>query len=311
MAPMRILVSGATGYLGGLLVQLLVADGHDVRAGGRDPSRLRTLLAANVLAQGAGGIRGTVETFELDLLRPETVRLAMEDVDVAYYLVHSMAEGEVGFVERDMQAATTFGDAAAQAGVGRIIYLGGLGDEADDLSPHLRSRHLVGKLLARAAVPVLEFRAAVVIGAGSASFRMLRQLTDRLPVMITPRWVRVRCQPIAVRDVLAYLSFALDRPEIGGIVEIGGPDILSYGSMMRRYAALRGQTRLMLPVPVLTPRLSSYWVGLVTDVAPSIARPLIEGLRNEVVVRDPEPARAFGIRTLDYESAVRRALGRS
>lgn len=147
-----------------------------------------------------------------------------------------------------------------------------------------------------------------MIGAGSASFRMLRQLTDRLPIMITPRWVRVLCQPIAVRDVLAYLVFALDHPELNGIVEIGGPDVLSYGSMMRRYAALRGQSRVMLPVPVLTPRLSSYWVGLVTDVPASIAQPLIEGLRNEVVVRNPEPARAFGIRPLDYETALRRAV---
>lgn len=287
---------------------LLVADGHDVLAGGRDTKRLREQLAAQALGSESGGCAGSVDAVELDLFQEETVRSAMEGVDAAYYLVHSMAAGEAGFIERDKLAATNFARVAAQARVGRMIYVGGLGDERDDLSPHLRSRHVVGQLLAAAGVPVLEFRAAIVIGAGSASFRMLRQLTDRLPIMITPRWVRVLCQPIAVRDVLAYLVFALDHPELNGTVEIGGPDVLSYGSMMRRYAALRGQLRVMLPVPVLTPRLSSYWVGLVTDVPASIAQPLIEGLRNEVVVRNPEPARAFGIRPLDYETALRRAV---
>ncbi len=301
---MRILVSGASGYVGGLLVPLLAARGHRVRAGARDPAALQRRWAVGA----SRPVDGLVEPVELDVLRPASVRAAMDGVDVAYYLVHSMAGGEAGFIARDMRAATTFAHAAAAAGVRRIVYLGGLGDESDDLSPHLRSRHLVGELLASAGVPVLEFRAAIVIGAGSASFRMLRQLTDRLPVMITPRWVRVLCQPIAVRDVLSYLSHALDHEDADGVVEIGGPDVLSYGSMMRRYAALRGQRRLMLPVPVLTPRLSSYWVGFVTDVPPAIARPLIEGLRNEVVVRDPEPARPFGVDPLDYEGALRQAL---
>jgi uncharacterized protein YbjT (DUF2867 family) len=292
----RILVTGASGYIGGLIAPLLAEDGHDVVVGGRDPRVLGERFDLDVRA------------VELDVARPDTLERALDGVDVAYYLVHAMGSGEAGFASRDARAARSFGTAAAAAGVGRVIYLGGLGTDEPGLSAHLRSRHEVGRLLAESGVDVLEFRAAVVIGAGSASFRMIRQLADRLPVMITPRWVRVRCQPIAVRDVVAYLLLALQRPDVRGIVEIGGADVLSYGEMMRRYAALRGMRRAMIPVPVLSPRLSSYWVGLVTDVPWSIARPLIEGLRNEVVVRDPDPARAFPIEPLGYDEAVRRAL---
>ena len=222
-----------------------------------------------------------------------------------------MSGGERGFEERDRRAAGNFARAAAAAGVGRIVYLGGLGDDRTDLSPHLRSRHETGVELASHGVPVTEFRAAIIIGSGSASFEILRHLTERLPIMITPRWVATRCQPIGSRDVLDYLVAALDHPEVTGVVEIGGPDVLSYGEMMRVYARLRGLRRLMIPVPVLTPRLSSYWVSLVSPVPAGIARPLIEGLRSEVIVRDPGPAAAFGIRPRPYVDALARAIERT
>jgi uncharacterized protein YbjT (DUF2867 family) len=246
-----------------------------------------------------------------DLLDPATLPPALEGIEVAYYLAHSMAGGEQGFAERDRQAARNFAQAAKQAGVTRIIYLGGLGDDSAGLSHHLASRHETGAELAAHGVPVTEFRAAVIIGSGSASFEILRHLTERLPIMITPRWVATRCQPIGIGDVLDYLVAALDHPEISGIVEVGGPDVLSYGDMMRSYARLRGLRRLMIPVPVLTPRLSSYWVNLVSPVPAGIARPLIEGLRNEVVVRRPGPASGFGVRPLPYIEALRRAIDRT
>ncbi|HSK94914.1 MAG TPA: SDR family oxidoreductase, partial [Candidatus Angelobacter sp.] len=236
---------------------------------------------------------------------------ALADVDIAYYLAHSMGGGEAGFAERDLRAARSFASAAAAEGVRRIVYLGGLGDDSTTLSHHLASRHEVGAELARHGIPVTEFRAAIVIGSGSASFEILRHLTERLPVMITPRWVATLCQPIAISDVVAYLVEALDHPEASGVVEIGGPDVLSYGEMMLGYARLRGLRRLMIPVPVLTPKLSSYWVNLVSPVPARIARPLIEGLRNEVVVRDPEPAKAFSVVPVSYEEALAQAIGRS
>ena len=222
-----------------------------------------------------------------------------------------MGSGERGFAERDRQAARNFAQAARRAGVSRIVYLGGLGDDSADLSHHLASRHETGAELAAHGVPVTEFRAAVIIGSGSASFEILRHLTERLPIMITPRWVGTRASRSGSRDVLDYLVGALDHPEVTGVVEIGGPDILSYGDMMRTYARLRGLRRLMIPVPVLTPRLSSYWVNLISPVPAGIARPLIEGLRNEVVVRDPGPAAAFGLTPLSYVEALGRAIDRT
>jgi hypothetical protein len=187
-----------------------------------------------------------------------------------------------------------------------------LGDAAtEELSPHLASRHEVGRVLADGPVAVTELRAAVIIGSGSASFEILRHLTERLPIMIMPRWVGTRCQPIGIHDVLDYLVAALEHPEVTGVVEVGGPDVLSYGDMMRRYARLRGLRRLMIPVPVLTPRLSSYWVNLVSPVPASIARPLIEGLRNEVVVRNPRPAATFGLEPQPYAAALQRAIDRT
>ncbi len=295
---MRILVVGASGYIGGRLTSLLSALEHELVLMSRDA---RPLAARFPDATVVGG----------DLLEPASLGTALEGVDVAYYLAHSMGSGERGFAERDLRAARNFASAAAEAGVGRIVYLGGLGDDAANLSAHLASRQHTGTELAAHGVPVTEFRAAIIIGAGSASFEILRHLTERLPIMITPRWVGTRCQPIGIRDALDYLVGALDHPEVTGIVEIGGPDILSYGDMMRAYARLRGLRRLMIPVPVLTPRLSSYWVSLVSPVPAGIARPLIEGLRNEVIVRDPRPAAVFGLTPAPYEIALQRAIDRT
>jgi uncharacterized protein YbjT (DUF2867 family) len=294
----RLLIVGASGYIGGRLAAALRARGHELVLTSRDTRSLAERFEGSSLVAA-------------DLLQPSTLSPALEGVDVAYYLAHSMASGERGFARRDQQAARNFAQAAARAGVRRMVYLGGLGDAADDLSPHLLSRHLTGAELARHGVPVTEFRAAIIIGSGSASFEILRYLTERLPLMITPRWVNTRCQPIAIRVDLVYLTGALDHPEVGGIVEIGGPDVLSYGEMMQGYARERGLRRVMIPVPVLTPRLSSYWVSLVSPVPASIARPLIEGLRNEVVVRHPGPAAAFGLQPLPFAEAVRRAIQRT
>lgn len=295
---MRVLIVGASGYIGARLVALLQSAGHDLVLMSRD--------ARPLVERFAGA-----EVVAADLLEPSTLPSALDGVQVAYYLAHSMLAGERGFAERDRQAARNFASAAHVAGVSRIIYLGGLGEDSPGLSHHLASRHETGVELAAHGVPVTEFRAAVIIGSGSASFEILRHLTERLPVMITPRWVGTHCQPIGIRDVLDYLIAGLDHPEITGVVEIGGPDVLSYGDMMRSYARLRGLRRLMIPVPVLTPRLSSYWVNLVSPVPAGIARPLIEGLRNAVIVRDPGPARAFALQPRSFVESLQRAIDRT
>jgi uncharacterized protein YbjT (DUF2867 family) len=244
-----------------------------------------------------------------DVLQPDTLPAALEEVDVAFYLIHSMRAGE-DFHERDRRAADNFARAAAEAGVGRIIYLGGLGDPAGELSRHLRSRQEVGATLRAHDTPVTEFRAAVVVGSGSVSFEMMRHLTERLPVLISPQWVYTRIQPIGIEDLLRYLVRAPKVPESAGqIVEIGGADVTTYADMMRGYAEERGLTRRLVPVPVLTPRLSSYWVHLVTPIPSNIAQPLIKGLRNEVIVRDDAAQRLFpDVDPLPYRSALRRAL---
>ena len=294
---MRILIVGASGYIGGRLASLLGARGHDLVLMSRDARPLAARFPdARVVAA--------------DLLNPATLAPALEGIEVAYYLAHSMGAGEAGFARRDRRAARNFAEAAGRAGVGRIVYLGGLGDDTAVLSRHLASRHETGAELAAHGIPVTEFRAAIIIGSGSASFEILRHLTERLPIMVTPRWVGTRCQPIGVRDVLDYLAGALDHPEVSGIVEIGAPDILSYGDMMRAYARLRGLRRIMIPIPILTLRLSSYAVNLVSPVPARIARPLIEGLRNEVVVRNPGPAAAFGLTPIPYAEALQRAIDR-
>ncbi|MEQ1860441.1 MAG: SDR family oxidoreductase [Chthoniobacteraceae bacterium] len=296
-APL-VLVTGATGYIGGRLVPRLLAEGFRVRCLVRDATRL----------QGRAW-RDEVETVEGDVLQPESLTTAMRDVALAFYLVHSLGAG-ADFSERDAQAARNFGTAAKVAGAARIIFLGGLGDPAADLSEHLRSRHQTGDALRECGVPVTEFRAGVIVGSGSLSFEMIRYLTERVPVMICPRWVYTRIQPIAVRNVLDYLVAALRMPESAGqIIEIGGADVVTYGEMLTFYAEVRGLRRWLLPVPLLTPKLSSYWVHFVTPIPAAIAKPLIAGLRNEIVVRDDLARRIFpAIQPLDYRTAVKLAL---
>ncbi len=296
----RILVTGATGYVGGRLIPRLLEAGYPVRAFVRDISRLNGRQWGQSVEVAVG-----------DVFQPESLRAAMEGIDIAYYMIHSMRGGE-DFHQRDLTAARNFANAAHAAGVKRIIYLGGLGDPSEELSPHLRSRHETGEALKAAGVPVTELRAAIIVGSGSVSFEMIRYLTERLPVMICPRWVYTRVQPISIRNVLDYMIAALEKPDTAGrVIEIGGTDVITYGEMMLGYAQARGLRRYLLPVPVLTPRLSSYWVHLVTPIPGEIARPLIRGLRNEVIVRDQSARELFPeIHPVGYITAVERALAR-
>ncbi|MDE2836674.1 MAG: NAD(P)H-binding protein [Chloroflexota bacterium] len=292
-APRTILVTGATGYIGGRLVPRLVEKGRPVRVLARDPDRVRSRSWSERVKVAVG-----------DVLDLAALAEALDGVGTAYYLVHSMGSGP-GFHELDVRAAHTFGQAAANAGVEHIIYLGGLGAGAN-LSPHLRSRQECGEALRQGGVAVTEFRAAVVVGAGSISFEMVRYLVERLPVMVCPRWVYSRVQPIAVDDLLDYLVSALDFPACRGrTIEVGGRDVTTYGGMMLGYARARGLHRLMLAVPVLTPRLSSYWVHWFTPIPTDITRALVEGLRNDVVVTDDLAHRLFPhIEPQDYASAI-------
>ncbi|MFJ5533032.1 SDR family oxidoreductase [Streptomyces sp. NPDC093261] len=303
---LRCLVTGATGYIGGRLVPELLAAGHRVRCLARSPGKLRDHPWA-----------GEVEVAPGDVTRAESVAAAMRGIDVAYYLVHALGTGS-GFEDTDRTAARIFGERARAAGVRRIVYLGGLtpaGVPERELSPHLRSRSEVGRILLDSGVPTTVLRAAVIIGSGSASFEMLRYLTERLPVMVTPRWVRTRIQPIAVRDVLRLLVGSARMPDdVHRAFDIGGPDVLTYREMMARYAAIAGlPPRVIVPVPVLTPGLSSLWVGLVTPVPASIARPLTESLRHEVVCQEHDIDRyvpAPAGHPIGFDEAVRLALQR-
>ena len=295
-AAKTILVTGATGYVGGRLLPLLVEDGWRVRCLARQPERLSSRVSAGV------------EVVAGDVLDAASLSAAMQGVEAAYYLVHSMgATGD--FETQDRLAAENFAAAARAAGVQRIIYLGGLGAVEPDLSAHLRSRHEVGERLRSHAVPVIEFRASIIIGSGSLSYEMIRALVERLPVMVTPRWVRVTAQPIAIGDVLAYLRAALSLKLDGSVVvEIGGPDQVSYGELMREYARQRGLRRLMIPVPLLTPRLSSLWLGLVTPLYARVGRKLVDSLRHSTVVRDDSAQRLFAIRPIGVQEAIVSAL---
>lgn len=295
---LSVLVTGVTGYIGGRLVPLLLEAGCRVRVLVRDPIRL----------QGRSWLE-QVDVVQGDVLTPDTLDAALAGIDVAYYLIHSMRGGE-DFHERDIRAARNFGAAAERQGVKRIIYLGGLGDTRTELSPHLRSRQETGDGLRESAVPVTEFRAGVIVGSGGLSFEMIRYLTERVPVMVCPRWVYTRIQPIGIRETLEYLVSALKTPEsTGQIIEIGGAEVMTYRDMMFGYARARGLRRFMIPVPVLTPRLSSYWVHWVTPIPGDIARPLIEGLRNEVIVRDDLARKLFpDIQPTTFDVAVSRAL---
>ncbi|WP_255198278.1 NAD(P)H-binding protein [Halorarius litoreus] len=293
---MHVLVTGATGFVGERLVPALVERGHDVRALVRDPSRYDAPSGVEV-ATG-------------DLLDPGSFEAALDGIEAAYYLVHSMGAG-ADYAERDRRAAHNFAAAATEAGVERVVYLGGLGDDRDDLSEHLKSRREVETVLAEGDYALTTLRAAIIIGEGSASFGVVSQLAKRLPVMVTPRWVRTRCQPIAIDDVIAYLAGVLDAPETAGeMYEIGGPEVLTYEEIIRVVAAhATGHEPYIVPVPVLTPRLSSYWLGLVTDVPTSVAHPLILGLKNPVVVSDHRIDAVVPIEKTPFETAVARALG--
>jgi len=293
-----ILVTGATGYIGSRLIPRLLDQDYDIRVYVRDKDRLHEHPWA-----------GKVEIVEGNVLAPETIPAAVDGIDAAYYLIHNMSE-QAGYRQQELNSARNFGEAARKAGVNRIIYLGGLGDPGEDLAPHLQSRQATGEELANHGVPVTEFRAAIIVGSGSLSFEMIRYLTERLPIMICPRWVYQKVQPIAVDDVLNYLTATLMTPEsVGKIIEIGGKDILSYAEMIKTYARLRGLKRLLIPVPVLTPALSSYWVHWTTPVPASHTRPLVEGLRNEIVVKDPSAQDIFpAIQPISYQHAVEKTL---
>lgn len=293
----RVAVLGASGYVGGRLLRPLLEAGYRVRAIGRRPDFLVERVPAGVEVR-----RG-------DALDPASLVEALRDCDAAFYLVHSMGSSG-SFEEEDREAATNFAAAAAAAGLKRVVYLGGLGDESGELSSHLRSRHETGAILRKGSVPVVELRASIVIGSGSLSFEMVRALTERLPLMITPRWVRVPAQPIAIRDLVAYLLAALrlegDRHRV---FEIGGADVVSYGGIMSEYARQRGLRRWMVPFPFLTPWLSSLWLGFVTPLYARIGRKLVQSIVHPTVVRDDAARREFPeIRPVGCREAVACAL---
>ena len=294
----RILLMGGSGYVGGRLIPVLERSAVSLRCLARNPDKLRPLVS------------DTTEVVRGDVLDAASLDEAMAGVQTIYYLVHLMA-GSKDFEQQDRQAAQNVATAAGKAGVERIIYLGGLGDEdAPDLSPHLRSRHEVGRIFRHSGVETVELRASVVIGAGSLSFTMMKSLCDRLPVMLCPKWLTTPTQPIAVDDVLAYLLAAKDLPTGGSrVIEIGGSDVVTYGGMIREYARQRGLRRWMISVPVLTPYLSSLWLALVTPAAFEVGRHLIEGLRNPTVVRNRKAMDAFAIRPMTMREAMEKALG--
>src|SRR5579872_604409 len=292
------LLTGGSGYVGGRLIPLLEKQGVTLRCLARSPEKMRSRVQPGTeLVQG-------------DVLDPPSLDRAMQGVQTAYYLVHLMS-GSKDFEKDDRQAATNFAQAARNAGVRRIIYLGGLGDDADPkLSPHLRSRHEVGQILRDSGVETIEFRASLVIGTGSLSFDLVKSLTDRLPMMLCPRWLTTPTQPIAVDDVLAYLLAAKDLPPgESRIFEIGSPDVTTYGGMIREYARQKGLRRWLISVPVLTPYLSSLWLALVTPASFEVGRHLIEGLKNPTVVRDKTALDVFPIRPMGIQEAIRKAVG--
>ena len=292
-----VLLTGATGYIGSHLLLRLQQRNVPVRCLARKPDNLRTKVAE------------WTEIVKGDVLNRASLDAALAGVTTAYYLVHLMASS-VDFEKQDREAAENFGAAAKEAGVQRIIFMGGLGEETDPkLSSHLRSRHEVGRILRDSGVETIEFRASVVIGNGSLSYNLIRSLTDRLPVMICPRWLATPTQPIAVKDVLAYLLAALDlAPGESQVFEIGGSDVVTYGQLIQEYARQRGLRRWLISVPFLTPYLSGLWLALVTPATYEVGRHLIEGLRNPTIVRDTSALQVFDIRPADIKEAMRQAL---
>ena len=289
---MRVLVAGSTGFVGRQLCPALLAAGHEVIAMTRNPQ----------------GYRGVGDPVAGDVADPSSLVAPLRDCEAAYYLVHQL--GERNFARADAAAATAFGQAAAQADVRRIIYLGGLGNSADNLSEHLRSRREVEGLLSQAGVPVTVLRAGIIVGNGGISWEMTRQLVEHLPAMVTPRWVHTKTQPIAVADVIRYLVGVLEIPEaIGRVFDIGGPEVLEYVQMLRRVAAIEGRPMLVVPVPLLTPSLSSLWLALVTSVDVPTGRALIDSMSNEVIVRDDSIRSLVPFEPMDYDSSVLAALG--
>jgi uncharacterized protein YbjT (DUF2867 family) len=291
-----VLLTGASGYIGGRLLKALEKAARPVRCLARRPEFLQPKVAT------------TTEVIKADCLDRGSLAGVMSGVHTAYYLVHSM--GSPGqFEQEDRQAAQNFADAARESGIRRIIYLGGLGDQDQPLSAHLRSRHEVADILRSSGIPLVEFRASIVIGSGSLSFEMIRALVQRLPVMICPRWVNVKAQPIAVEDVIAYLMEALDLPvQERSVLEIGGTDQVSYGEIMQEYARQCGLRRWMISVPVLTPRLSSLWLGLVTPIYSRVGRKLVDSMRNPTLVRDPSALTIFRVKPKGLKEAIERAL---
>lgn len=292
----QILLTGATGYVGGRLFPLLKKKNLSIRCLVRHPDKI-----AGHRFRGATIQQG-------DVISGEGLAEALQGIHTAYYLVHALASDR-DFEKKEQLGAEKFAAAAKAAGVEKIIYLSGLGHESSDLSPHLKSRHQVGKILAASGVPTLEFRAGIILGSGSLSFEMVRALVERLPLMIIPRWVQTPTQPIAIEDVLSYLILALDHPlPHSQIFEIGGSDVVSYQDIMKEYGRQRGLHRLMIPVPVLTPHLSSRWLGLITPLFAKVGKKLIEGIRNPTLVRNSEALRVFPVRPMGIQKAIARAL---
>jgi uncharacterized protein YbjT (DUF2867 family) len=299
----KVLVTGATGFVGGRLLHALTARGTKVRCLVRSPEKLRKMLFPDAEVDIVAG----------DLLRSENLDRALDGIEVAYYLVHSMGGRTIGenkvFAERDRLAATNFIEAANKAGTSRIIYLGGLGETGTHLSKHLSSRQEVGQILFSGDAKTTELRAPNIMGAGGAPFEMLRYLVERLPVMVCPRWIETRCQPIDIRDMVDYLIGCLWEPATVGLaLDVGGPEILTYRDMMETYARVRGLKRVIITVPVLTPKLSTYWVNMVTPVPSGVVNPLVEGLRNEVICRENRIRELIPIKLTPLEQSLCNAL---